>query len=60
MRCIACDIELTDFEATRKSVNTNSYVDLCNSCYKYVKDDIQAIENIDNINIQDVVDLEYK
>lgn len=60
MRCIACDIELTDFEATRKSVNTNSYVDLCNSCYKYVKDDIQAIENIDNINIQDVVDLEDK
>lgn len=60
MRCVACDVELTDFESTRKSVTTGEYVDLCNACYKHIKDDVQAIENTDNINIQDVVDLEDK
>ena len=34
MRCVACDVELTDFESTRKSVTTGEYVDLCNACYK--------------------------
>lgn len=60
MRCVACDVELTDFESTRKSITSNEYVDLCNACYKYIKDDVQTIENTDNINIQDVVDLEDK
>lgn len=60
MRCVACDVELTDFESTRKSITSGEYVDLCNTCYKHIKDDVQAIENSDNINIQDVVDLEDK
>lgn len=58
MRCRACDIELTDYESTRKSLLTNEYVDLCNNCYKHIKDDVQAVDNMENINIQDVVDFE--
>ena len=32
MRCIACDVRLTEFESTRKYENTNEFVDLCNHC----------------------------
>ncbi len=32
MRCLSCNIILTDREATRKSLNTSEYLDLCNSC----------------------------
>ena len=33
MRCLACDCSLTDFEATRKSLTTEEYVDLCDRCF---------------------------
>lgn len=32
MRCLACNIELTDYEATRKD-KQDLFIDLCNSCY---------------------------
>ena len=32
MRCLSCDVELNDFEATRKSEQTGQYLDLCNRC----------------------------
>lgn len=32
MRCKACDVILSDFEATRKYAGTNEYCDLCNDC----------------------------
>lgn len=47
MRCLACNKELTDFEATRKYINTNDFIDLCNECYKEIKDDIVAEERED-------------
>lgn len=33
MRCLSCNCELSDFEATRKFSNSLEYVDLCNSCF---------------------------
>ena len=33
MRCLACNVELTDFEATRKYSNTDEFIDLCNRCH---------------------------
>lgn len=33
MRCLACNVELTDFEATRKYSNTEEFIDLCNRCH---------------------------
>lgn len=47
MRCLSCNVELTDFEATRKSATTNEYIDLCNSCFRTVKDDIIVLERYD-------------
>ena len=32
MKCQACDEILSDFEATRKQIETNQYLELCNHC----------------------------
>ena len=58
MRCICCNALLTDYESTRKSVNTNEYIDMCNRCYKTVKDDILCRDRQDLISNEDVDDLD--
>jgi hypothetical protein len=47
MRCLACNKILNDFEATRKSATTGTYVDLCNHCFHDVEYDIQSLERED-------------
>lgn len=47
MRCLSCNALLSDFEATRKSVNTNEYIDMCNHCYHTISDDVMALERAD-------------
>lgn len=47
LRCIACNKNLNDFESTRKSVVTNEYLDLCNSCYHFVQEELPAKERDD-------------
>lgn len=47
MRCVACNCVLTDFEATRKGVNTGEYIDMCNKCYSTIANDIDVIERKD-------------
>ena len=47
MRCKACNAELSDFESTRKSLDTNEFIDLCNNCYSHVKSDVVTIERFD-------------
>lgn len=32
MRCLSCDCELTDFEATRRYSHSGEFVDLCGRC----------------------------
>ena len=32
MRCTACDVALTDYEATLRCANTNEFIDLCIAC----------------------------
>ena len=56
MRCKACDVELNDFESTRKSSVTGEFIDLCNSCYRHINYDVQAIERIDLMDVEDEVD----
>ncbi len=34
MRCSVCDRILNDFEATRRRVDTNDFLDICNKCYR--------------------------
>jgi len=47
MRCLSCDCILTDYEATRKSAHTNQYLDLCNSCFRYIEDDMETVDRPD-------------
>lgn len=58
MRCQACDKLLSDFESTRKSTTYEDYLDLCNECYSYIRDDVKAIERYDLMSIEDRVDSE--
>lgn len=46
MRCLACNIELSDYESARKN-NNGDYIDLCNYCYNSVKDDVVVATNHD-------------
>jgi hypothetical protein len=47
MRCIACNAELTDFEATRKTP-TGGYLDLCDHCLDLGdRSDFELIERED-------------
>ena len=32
MRCVSCDAELNDREATRKGALSGQYLDLCDNC----------------------------
>jgi len=34
MRCYCCNRVLSDYESTRKSATTGSYLDMCNKCVK--------------------------
>jgi len=56
MRCLSCDKNLTDFEATRKSAFTDEFIDLCNHCFASVSDDLQTIERADLAHEDDYSD----
>ena len=60
MRCLACNKELTEFEATRKSVQTGEFIDLCNDCYRPIKEELRSIENDDLKSIFDVAEIEIE
>lgn len=47
MHCKACNSFLSDFESTRRNKYTHDFVDLCNQCFKEVKDVIPVIERKD-------------
>ena len=44
MRCLSCNTELSDYECSRKALS-GFYLDLCNACYREVKDDLPAYGN---------------
>jgi hypothetical protein len=60
MRCLACNCALTDYEATRKSVVTGQFIDLCNRCFSSVSDDLHTLEredlNHDDGDSEDLLD----
>ena len=45
MKCLSCDVILSDFEATRKSEVTNEFFDLCNHCFSYIEEDLGYLNN---------------
>lgn len=56
MRCLSCDKNLTDFEATRRSASTDDFIDLCNMCFSSISDDLQTIERADLAHEDDYSD----
>lgn len=52
-RCVACDKNLNDYESTRKDLH-GSYVDLCNSCYKPIRDDLPTVTREDLSPTQEI------
>lgn len=40
MKCLACDVILTPFEATRRYKSSGDCVDLCNACFRPIADQI--------------------
>ena len=47
MRCYCCNKALSDYEATRKSVTTGNFLDMCNKCYGAISSDVLSIERTD-------------
>lgn len=47
MRCRSCDVLLSDFEASRKSVETREYIDLCNHCFEASDNNELILERLD-------------
>lgn len=43
MVCLSCNKILSDYEASRKYVNTGTYIDLCSNCLSGL--DIETMEN---------------
>ena len=50
MRCLSCNAELSDYEATRKSARTGEYLDLCDSCLDPIREEFELIERLDLAN----------
>jgi hypothetical protein len=47
MRCLSCNVLLTDYEATRRYTGSQGFVDLCNHCFSTVEEDILVTERAD-------------
>jgi len=47
MKCLSCDVILSDFEATRKYAGSGQFVDLCNKCFKTIDSDVVTTERTD-------------
>ena len=39
MRCLACNAELSDYEAVRKDLH-GQYLDMCNNCLRDIREDV--------------------
>lgn len=46
MKCLACDVILSDREATRKFVDSGKFVDLCSECIQELPDDLRTYDNL--------------
>jgi hypothetical protein len=47
MRCYCCNRALSDYEATRRSVTTGNFLDMCNKCYGSISSDVLSYERQD-------------
>jgi hypothetical protein len=59
VRCIACDVLLTDYEATRRYAESKEFVDLCNRCMAVSLDDSEVIDREDLRTLADIEETIY-
>lgn len=45
MRCLSCNVNLSDYEISRRSLTTGDYIDLCNRCFSDIQDGIIYVAN---------------
>ena len=45
MRCLACNRELSNKEATRRDVTCNNFLDMCDHCYRDIRTDVPTYIN---------------
>ena len=55
MRCLSCNVSLSDFESTRKFAASGEFIDLCNGCFGHIGDfdtteraDLRTTEDVDS------------
>ena len=59
MRCKACDVSLTDFEATIRCVVSGDFLDLCSRCRAHIVSNVDTTERYDLFDPNvDVVDFD--
>ena len=56
---MACDVELTVFEATRLYAISKEFVDLCNRCFAVSLDDGDVIDRDDLRTLADIEEMIY-
>ena len=45
-RCLACNKNLNDYEATRKDLH-GAFLDMCNKCYTPIQNEVPTIDRPD-------------
>lgn len=58
MRCLSCNKQLSDREATRKYATSGLFIDLCDGCFKHVESEIPAIDGIGSESDEDYADFD--
>jgi hypothetical protein len=53
MKCKSCDEILTDFEATRKALETGDYLELCNDCFESSDNNLITLDRPDLKHVTD-------
>lgn len=56
MKCVICDVLLSDFEATRKHADTGEYLDTCSKCLSYIN--IPTVDNLELMDNEDINNME--
>ena len=56
--CKQCDVELTDFEATRRQYGTFIYLDLCTLCFLPISNEVKVSERYDLFGDSDTEEAE--
>jgi hypothetical protein len=59
VRCIACDVELTGYEATRRFAVSKEFVDLCLHCAAHSLYDFVLIDREDLRTLADLEEMIY-